>query len=186
MRHPFAHHAVRQIAFSEGAWRKIITAMDRADAADDVRCAAPPARQVHADAGNPLLAGIFSKDAAKCFVERPNRADTSRRVAREPGTALEIGGAQFGTIADAADPGAAGVIPALRMPMNCDGERRLGAPTPASGERDGPALPRLRDGLDGACGCARIHPVLGRVSGGATTAPAHGFDRCRDGGGARL
>ena len=120
---PSANGNVLLTTFSDGAWKKIATAMDRADVADDERFATAPARMTHRTACEALLVEMFSRHTSEDIVERLGRAGVPCGVVRDLGEALEAEIASGSdSIVDVAYPGETGVIPAVRIP---DRRRRL-------------------------------------------------------------
>ena len=123
--------------FSDGSWKKIAEAMDRADVADDERFATAPARLENRDACDGLLSEIFSRHTSEDIVRRLGAAGIPCGVIRSLGEALEQEIEEgSGSIADVDYPGEAGTIPAVRIPIKFDGEWCPVERAPALGEHN--------------------------------------------------
>ena len=123
--------------FSDGSWKKIAEAMDRADVADDERFATAPARLENRDACDGLLSEIFSRHTSEDIVRRLGAAGIPCGVIRSLGEALEQEIDEgSGSIADVDYPGEAGTIPAVRIPIKFDGEWCPVERAPALGEHN--------------------------------------------------
>lgn len=131
--------------FSDGSWKRIVDAMDRPEFGDDPRFSTAPARVVHREECDALLAGILSGFTSEEIVRRLDKAGIPCGVVRSLGDALEHEEASgSGAIAEVAYPGDVGTIRAVRIPIKFDGEWCPVEPAPALGE-DNAILDRYRE-----------------------------------------
>ena len=120
---------------SDGAWKRIVDAMDRPDLADDPRFSTAASRVSHRDECDALLTKVFSGFTTEQIVKRLSDAGIPCGVVRNLGDALETEiASQSGSIVDVEYPGHVGTIPSVRIPIKFDGKWCPVKPAPALGQ----------------------------------------------------